>query len=213
MNFYLFKAIFGTGPVPDKMISASLSEDDLGVLLRVHLISEHFLQAFISAAINKGNLYYGETEDKEKSKRGFFSKLETARGLGLPEPTFSALKVINLARNESVHQIENDSIKSDLIEAIEAFSNQLTEHTDIDLNKHVMQTFDEHGQPLAIYEYNNPATPMRVKLLISYSCLIRRTLETLGLNPRHASSSVAAGTFVQDSPAVNNFSAKLMNSD
>lgn len=211
MNWILFKAIYGTGHVPDKLLAASFSEDDLGVLLRVHLISEHFLQAFISAKIDKGDLYFGDTKDKEKFERGYFSKLNTAKEHGLPDPTYDALKMLNSARNDAVHQIESDSISVELVEKIGFSANSFTNHTDLDLTEHEMQTYDEYGRHVSRYKYNDSATPIRVNLLISFSCLLRRTLETVGLNPRHASSTISWGTFTQDGPAISSFSATIMD--
>jgi len=187
MNFNLFKNIFGANIMSNKTISASLSEDDLGVLLRVHLLSERFLEAFISASIDKGDLYHGATKDKEKSERGYFSKLNTAKELGLPEATFEALRELNSARNEAAHQLDSDSIKIDLILALEEWANKITDHTDVDLTQHGMRTADKNGKQLNRYDYASAETPLRVKLLILYSCLIRRSLEACGLNLNDAS--------------------------
>lgn len=180
MNFELFDSIFNDGVVPDSMIAASVSDDDVGVLLRTHLISERFLQGYISAAINKGDLFSGENKDKDKCKMSYFSKLNSAKHHGLPDPTFDALKALNNGRNDMAHEIGKDKISASLIDTIEMSCLQITGHTDIKLSDYHFQTWDENGEPIAIYRYGDMQTPSRVKLLMLFGCLVRRTLESKG---------------------------------
>ncbi|MGC8343649.1 hypothetical protein [Pantoea ananatis] len=180
MNFELFDSIFSAGVVPDSMITASVSDDDVGVLLRIHLISERFLQGYISAAINEGDLFSGENRDKDKCKMSYFSKLKCAKHHGLPEPTFDALQALNDGRNDMAHEIGKDKISESLLDAIESSCLLITSHSDVSLNDHGLQTWDEKGQPIAIYRYADMQTPARVKLLILFGCLVKRTLESKG---------------------------------
>lgn len=180
MNFELFDSIFNSSAVPNSLIAASVSDDDIGVLLRTHLISERFLQAYISAAINKGDLFSGESKDKDKCKMSYFSKLKCAKNNDLPESTFDALKALNDERNEMAHEIGKDKISASLIDTIEISCLQINGHSDIPLDEYHMQTWDENGHPIAIYKYRDMQTPPRVNLLILFGCLVKRTLESKG---------------------------------
>jgi hypothetical protein len=180
MNFELFDSIFNAGVVPASMIAASVSDDDIGVLLRTHLISERFLQGYISAAINEGDLFNGESKDRNKCKMSYFSKLKCAKHHGLPEPSFDALKALNDERNDMAHEIGKDKISASLIDTIEISCLQITGHTDIKLSDYHLQTWDENEAPIAIYRYGDTQTPSRVKLLMLFGCLVRRTLESKG---------------------------------
>lgn len=203
MNFELFDSIFNNGVVPDSMIAASVSDDDVGVLLRTHLISERFLQGYISAAINEGDLFSGESRDKDKCKMSYFSKLNCAKHHGLPGPTFDALKALNDGRNDMAHEIGKDKISASLLDAIEASCLRITSHTDISLDDHHLQTWDENGQPIAIYRYGDMQTPPRVKLLMLFGCLVRRTLESKG---KLMASAATAATFT---PTKNHLHPKI----
>lgn len=193
MNFELFDTIFNAAVVPDSLIAASVSDDDIGVLLRTHLISERFLQGYISAAINKGDLFSGESKDKDKCKMSYFSKLKCAKTNGMPESTFDALKALNDERNDMAHEIGKDKISASLIDTIEICCLQINGHSDIALDEYHMQTWDENGHPIAIYKYRDMQTPPRVKLLILFGCLVRRTLESKG---KLLISSPKAATFI-----------------
>ena len=189
MNFELFDSIFNAGVVPDSMIAASVSDDDIGVLLRTHLISERFLQGYISAEINKGDLFSGASKDKDKCKMSYFSKLQCAKHNGLPEFTFDALKALNDERNDMAHEIGKDKISASLIDIMELSCLQIAGHSDIALDDHHMQTWDENGEPIAVYKYRDIQTPPRVKLLILFGCLVRRTLESKGKSLANAKTA------------------------
>lgn len=171
--------------------------------------TEHFLQAFISASCDKGNLFEGETRDKEKLKMSFHSKLSLSKKLLLPEPTFDAFSKLNSERNSFAHNIEKESINDELINKFETCADSLKNGFDKDISDQGMHVFNSDGTPLRTYTYGDKATPNRVRVLISLGCLISRSLVSLGLNPRHAYSTVAGSTLSQVGPEINRFPATL----
>lgn len=186
MNLFIFRKLFDTDSVRNAFIASTDSTDDLGVVLRLHLVTESFLEAFICSAIRKEDLFDTEPKEGRVFKLNYFKKLEFASKLGLPLPTFKALDKLNQLRNNLAHKIQNDFIESSVIESLSSHVKSIGGEDKVPLADEAAEFFNEDGSKRATYFLKDTDTPNRVKLMILISSLIRRTTgETLGFYQLH----------------------------
>lgn len=84
--------------VAGKIIEAAETEDVLGCVLRMHLVSEYFLASFIDCSASK------DMKSFLGSSKYFSDKLRIAVALGLPIPFANVLRQINKMRNQLAHE-------------------------------------------------------------------------------------------------------------
>lgn len=175
MNADVFRSIFGNSVITETIISCSESQDDLGVVLRLHLVTENFLEAFISGTVNKKDMFSTVSKNDEKLRLSYSQKLCLAWKLGLPLPAFKALKKFNTLRNDLAHQIQTNFIDESIIESMTTHVMNIDGDTDYPLIEESAQFFSKDGDASPVYNLNSPTTPGRIKLMIVISALIRRT--------------------------------------
>lgn len=108
MNAKLFDEIFTLNEQTwARLLSTMLSDDDIGVVLRVHLLTEKMLEAWSCAASNNPKLFEGFGESLTMS---YAAKLKLAQNFGLNEFSYKELKMINRIRNTRSHQIDNAEV-------------------------------------------------------------------------------------------------------
>lgn len=108
MNVNLFTSMFiGNEQTWSRMNSTLASEDDIGVVLRVHLLTEKMLEAWCCAASDNPLFFDGFGEYLSMS---YMAKLKLATNFGLNQFTYNELKFINKIRNARSHQIDNAAI-------------------------------------------------------------------------------------------------------
>jgi len=181
MNIFIFLKLFDTNSVNKAFIASTDSSDDLGVVLRMHLITESFLEAFICSAFQKKDLFEIESKEGKAFKLNYFKKLELATKLGLPLSTYKALDKLNVLRNSLAHKIDNDFIGNSVIESLAFHVKSIGGEDKVSLAEEGAEFFNKDGSKRATYHFNDSKTPNRVKLMILISSLIRRTIgETLG---------------------------------
>lgn len=174
MNTFIFRKLFDSDSVTNAMIASTESKDDLGVVLRLHLITETFLEAFICSAIKNESLF--STEGGRPFKLNYYKKLEFAAKLGLPQSSFKALDKLNTLRNNLAHQIQTDFINDSIIESLSSFVRNIDGDATLPLHEEMAEFFNEDGSQRARYSFKSTDTPNRVKLIILVSSLIRRTM-------------------------------------
>ncbi|WP_145510907.1 hypothetical protein [Yersinia kristensenii] len=77
------------------IIKAVATDDEIGVLLRFHLIAEQILTEFLNRKINSGEI--------NKVPRLFGEKIKKAKATGMPVETCRAISVLNEMRNDIAH--------------------------------------------------------------------------------------------------------------
>ncbi|WP_312630968.1 hypothetical protein [Pantoea piersonii] len=186
MNLFIFRKLFDNDSVRNAFIASTDSTDDLGVVLRLHLVTESFLEAFICAAIRKEDLFDTDPKEGRTFKLNYFKKLELAAKLGLPIATFKALDKLNQLRNNLAHKIQNDFIDNSVIESLSSHVKSIGGEDKVPLAEEAAEFYNEDGSKRAKYHLKDPKTPNRVKLMILISSLIRRTTgEALGFYQLH----------------------------
>ena len=188
MNGRIFISIYGDIDIAKAFTSISDNEDELGCILRVHLLSERLLDAWISAKINIEDLFENSANEKFKFRPSFSLKLALAKKLDFPVELIQCLQALNSKRNDFAHRYDCDPISDIDIEKMASSIRrcQAPENV-IPIDEIQFQVFDKYGNPLQPYPFSSPQTPKRIKLAIIYSCVLIRvmaivTRETFGKN-------------------------------
>lgn len=162
------------------LIQAIQTEDDIGAVLRIHLLSERLSEAWICAACDADN-FFGEGNYSVRINCS--DKFKLARNLGVPDELYSALKMINSIRNNlahgSGHNLISDESIDKLVNLLKGFqlenqSNKWGVDVPLLVNGQDGLTSCEYS----IYDKN---TPNRIKLYICFSFLMSRVLFFLGI--------------------------------
>jgi hypothetical protein len=136
-------------------------KDDLTTVLRIHLLCERHLEAFICASVNNVNLFRRPCE----ISMTFSLKLKIARNLGLSKTVHDSIYLINKIRNDFAHNLMIKKISEktieDLYERINKIENLIINPDQISLT----------GDYNITYSVTSSSTPNRIKLVILYFCL------------------------------------------
>lgn len=137
-----------------KLINSAV--DDVLVVLRVHLMCESVLEAWICASIERIDFF----DSPFKLKFTFSNKLAIARNLSLPTSAFRFLKTINDLRNDFSHNLDCREIpsgkSSDLKDLISDLSVFATSEVTIKNDSQIS------------HEISDPNTPERIKLCLLF---------------------------------------------
>lgn len=109
MNTAILNAFFLDNRVWERLESAITSEDDIGVVLRGHLLTERLIETWCCAASGNKNFFDGFGENITLS---YLAKLKLAFNFGLSEFSYNELKKINKIRNNGAHK-PDDTLLTD----------------------------------------------------------------------------------------------------
>lgn len=174
MDPQIFYSIFDSDKVVNTMIKVSESEDDLGFLLRLHLISETYLEALSSSALRKIDLFSDEPEDGVHLRLGFPAKATLALKLGMPIAAYRAFAALNSFRNKAAHQINREILDDDFIKKIFELVSSVGTYGKDELRKHGAIFYNDDKSIREKFMYCESKTPNRIKLLILMSALYVR---------------------------------------
>lgn len=132
------------------------AKDDLLVVLRIHLMCENLLEAWICASIGESDFFVHPKE----LRLTFSNKLGIAYNLKLPKPAYDFFKKINQVRNKFSHKIEHRDITVGLASELESTITKLVPHNAPKI------TISEDNKE--IYSIDDPSTPERVKLCLLF---------------------------------------------
>ena len=175
MDKRIFHKLFGSVSVGGAIVSSFESEDDIGVVLRIHLITEAFLEAFICAAVGNEKIFDNSKSDAIFFKLNYHSKLGLAYKLGLPVPAYKVLEKLNSLRNKLAHRIDEVIISDNVIATMANFTKEIDGDKSFPLIEEKAEFFKPDGTSEKVYSLSSPSTPNRIKLLIVMVALIRRT--------------------------------------
>ncbi|MFE8048137.1 hypothetical protein [Brenneria goodwinii] len=183
MNIQSFINYYGTIGMAQPMIKIANSEDDLGVVLRIHLLCEKFLEAWICGITGHDNLFI-EAPQTGDFKMEFSQKLKMCQLTGLPESAYKSIKKINDIRNSFAHRLSVTAIQDSEIDSVHHHVGRLAEtYLSFPLSEFQMETYDEDGQTKYRYELESRDTPNRAKLVCLYSALTMCLLSYLEILP------------------------------
>lgn len=177
MNPVIFMKIFGEVDISKFFISIDQNEDELGSVLRVHLLSERLLDAWIAAHINKEDLFQNSPGEKIKFNPSYGMKLGLAKKLGMHAELCSCLQTINKIRNNFAHRYDCEPLTDKDMQAMEnalkgaPLPAKVRAVSDIDF-----KIIDITGKEIKSYHFNNEETPNRIRLLIIFASIMARII-------------------------------------
>lgn len=143
------------------------NSDDLSAVLIIHLACEKIIETWIEAATNKPDFF------SNVSSITFYSKLQIAKNLSLPDTPFDFMKTLNKIRNKFAHQITKNKVSDDEInELYNSLSHYLESQPENDPKRlHCIS----YGKEYTFNDGNN------VKLSMMFSCVFLSIYHGAGL--------------------------------
>lgn len=162
MNAKIFMTVFSEMALPDYVLKATLTEDVIGTVLRIHLICEQAAEAWI-CGVAGSEAVFGSGKDRviiECDK-----KLKIAKNLGLPDQLFKAFKTINSLRNDIAHNHDKEDIPNSKIQSIkDSLNNYKIGSSHENLDDIPFNLFDESGGNPKEYFLWSDDMPNKLKL-------------------------------------------------
>ncbi|MGG4610168.1 hypothetical protein [Providencia sp. Me31A] len=157
------------------MIQSIFTEDDIGAVLRIHLLCEQLSEAWICAACDANN-FFGE--GNYTIRMNCSDKFKLVKNLGLPEQLCSCLRIINKIRNNAAHQIGRELIPNESIDSlIKILREYKADNPSDDLSiDSPLETYNEDGTISGNYSILDKGTPNRIKLFICYVVLYKKII-------------------------------------
>ncbi|EOL8949898.1 hypothetical protein ACM92B_002458 [Cronobacter dublinensis] len=181
MNPLIFIRIFGEVDISKLIFSIDQNGDELGSVLRVHLLCERLLDAWIAAQLDREDLFENSAGEKIKFNPGFGMKLGLAKKLGMNAGLCSCLHTINKIRNSFAHRydceplLDKDMQKMASILKGIPLPGKVKTLDDVDF-----KIFDNSGKEITSYYFNDKSTPNRIRLIIIFSNILARVVTSVG---------------------------------
>ncbi|HHA2284403.1 TPA: hypothetical protein ACOEAZ_000446 [Enterobacter asburiae] len=167
--------------VPSLLIKAALSDDDVATALRLHLLCERMVEAWICARCDCVNTF---GNDKNKVRIECDAKIAMAGNLGIPSELVKTLKTFNslrndLAHNPSIQVIPNSRIQS-MRDSINSYLVKLPNQNPLDITRIELSTAEETTP--REYSFDSEQTPNRLKLCMIFDKLMNSLLRHIAIN-------------------------------
>lgn len=163
MNKEIFMKIAQKQNSQEEFLPLIKSEnDDLIIVLRVHLLAENLLDAWICSFA--GNVDFLSLPIELNFS--FSQKLNLARNMGLPSELYAVINGINKLRNKMAHNLSKKKIEDIDIEKIVKPFEQY-EYRFVDIKSYELSTSDNHNK----YKISCSNTPNQKKLWIVFFVL------------------------------------------
>ncbi|MGP2965964.1 hypothetical protein [Serratia ureilytica] len=177
MDASIFLNIYGNVDVTKAFTSISDNEDELSCVLRIHLLSERLLDAWISSSIGVEDLFENAKDERLKFRLTFALKLALAKKLGFPNEFVKCLQILNTRRNDFAHRYDCEPLSdSDIEKMATAIRSYPAPEKAISIDEVNFQVFTQDGKPLTPFLFKSATTPKRIKLLIIYAAILARIM-------------------------------------
>jgi len=168
----MFMDIYGTREFAAATISVIDSDDDLTSVLKLHLLTERLLEAWICG---RTEVDVFSSEGEPRCELPYSSKLSLAARLGFPLPAYNVLKKLNKMRNEFAHRLSASCISDNYLDSMLANTEMMPLGPDmITIKEMGYQRFTPTGDTKVKYMYSEENTPSRIKLLLIYTSINQR---------------------------------------
>ncbi|HCN5210835.1 hypothetical protein [Leclercia adecarboxylata] len=168
-NIYI--RIYGDHDISGALFTMAENEDELGSVLRIHLLSERMLEAWIAARIEVEDLFTSISSEKLNFKINYVNKLALAKKLGFNTAACTMLAKINSLRNKFAHSHDCAPIDDSVIATMKQALDSIPKHEKIFEIEDQKFTFKPQDSNPIIYEFNSKQTSNRVKLIMLYFSL------------------------------------------
>ncbi|HEM6735048.1 TPA: hypothetical protein U2L42_001908 [Citrobacter amalonaticus] len=183
MNPAIFVKIFGKVDISKLFLAIDQNEDELGSVLRIHLMCERLLDAWIAAHLDNDNLFQNSASEKIKFNPSYAMKLGLAKKLGLHEGLCSCLQTINKIRNSFAHRYDCDPLSERDMHSMAGILKDISLPEKVKSVDDVDFTIiDNDGQETKRYSFNDEKTPNRIRLTIIFANILARILSIVGEN-------------------------------
>lgn len=177
MNPAIFIKIFGKVDISKLFLSIDQNEDELGSVLRVHLLCERLLDAWIAAHLDREDLFENSAGEKIKFNPSYGMKLGLAKKLGMNAGLCSCLQTINKIRNSFAHRYDCEPLLDKDMQAMASILKEIPlpgkvkRVDDVDF-----KIIDSCGKEIKSYGFNDEKTPNRIRLSIIFSNILARVV-------------------------------------
>ena len=137
-------------------------DDDILTILKIHLLCEHLIEAWICSKTNQEKLF----TEPIKINMNFSTKLKLARNMSLQKEIYELISKINSIRNKFAHNLSETIISNkDIQDMINVISNDKLFINALSMN---FKRDDKEEE----YKIQDEITPNRVKLCIIYFAIV-----------------------------------------
>jgi hypothetical protein len=162
--------VFTSIDVNDFVIKASQTDDSTGTVLRVHLLCEKMVEAWVCASTGFPQLF---DDDGSQLLIECSSKLKLAKNTGLPDGLYKAFKVINTLRNDIAHNPSRQEIPNSKIASIRShLDNHLGSKGKELTGKNYIKTFNENGEYLGYATFDSEESSNKLKLSLALNIIV-----------------------------------------
>ena len=181
MNSRIFMDYYHEIDFPSLFARAVESDDDVGTTLRIHLLCERMVEAWICACCDCQDLF---GRDKNKLLIECNTKISMAGNLGIPPELMKSLKTINSMRNDLAH---NPSIQSIADSRIQSLKDTLTEYfkqhpTEPSMEESKLGIFNAENQLTEEVSLDSDSSKNRLKLILLFSKLMQALMQLVAAN-------------------------------
>ena len=170
MDAKIYMDVFTSIDVNDFVIKASQTDDSTGTVLRVHLLCEKMVEAWVCASTGFPQLF---DDDGSQLLIECSSKLKLAKNTGLPDGLYKAFKVINTLRNDIAHNPSRQEIPDSKIASIRSnLDNHLGSKGKELTGKHYIKTFNESGEYLGYATFDSEESSNKLKLSLALNIIV-----------------------------------------
>lgn len=185
MNARIFMDYCQAIDVSALMLRAVQSDDDIGTTLRLHLLCERMVEAWICTCSDCPELFGTE---RQKVLIECSAKIAMAGNLGIPSELIKALKTFNSLRNELAH---NPAMQKIADSRIQSLKDTLTDYckqypVGPNLEESKVGIFDEHGQLTEEVSLGSDSSKNRLKLVLLFSKLMHALIQFVAVNHKES---------------------------
>lgn len=179
MNAEIFMNYYTEIDIPDLMERAMVSEDDIGSVLRIHLLCERMIEAWICAHCSCPT-FFGAGDSKVRIECS--DKIAMAYNLGMDRRLYSTFKTINSLRNALAHNPNQQSIPAPKIQSMAATLGEYMREHGEDISQVRVATFAPDGAQTLEISLASDNSHNRMKLYLIFGSLMRHVAKVVASN-------------------------------
>lgn len=181
MNAKIFMDYCYAIDVPALVAKAAQSDDDTGTALRLHLLCERMVEAWICACSDCPELFGSE---RNRVLIECNAKIAMAGNLGIPSELIKALKTFNSLRNDLAHNPSLQEIPDSRIQSLKDTLNEYFKLHPVEpsLGSSKVGIFDESGKLTDEVSLDSDSSKNRLKLLLLFSKLMQAIVQFVAEN-------------------------------
>lgn len=181
MDARIFMDYCNSIDISNLFAKAATTDDDIGTTLRLHLLCERMVEAWICACCNCPDLF---GTDKNKVLIECNTKIKMAENLGIPPELIKPIKTINSMRNDLAHNPTIQTISDPRIQSLRDTLAEYFKHHPVgpSLDDCKVGVFDSNGDLSEEVSLDSDSSKNRTKLVLLFSKLMQFLLKFVAEN-------------------------------